>query len=920
MSESRPISRRERLWWHDSKEGLSDQVLAPWTPIEVVHENSAVMVRPWGRIYRFEAAPFPISVQAAGQELLAGPICLLAEVDGERVTWQGAPPALGEQTPAVVSMHEEMAGANLALSADVRVEYDGMVRIAWKLTPKQAMGLNGLMLEIPLKPEHATYLYFYPGRWASTYNAGSLSAAGTSMEFRPLVWLGDEERGLAWFCESDYNWLSDAPESVIEIKPEGDRVVLCLHLIDKPVALAPGAAELDPHKALAAVTGPVGALSYTFGFQATPVKPVIKDAWDYRLSHAGDYGIESLPADYATLTYAANGNIQLERGTLELWVAPTFGYSYEHGLVRSLVTLDLPGKGTIRLFWHQNDRRLHFRIQEGTKTVGEVAGPADWGKGEWHHIAVSWGDALRLYLDGQLKDEVAHKGTLNAPLDNTLLVFGGALCGYIMDEIRISWIARSAEEIATAAEGKAPHSLEDMHTLLLDHLDNTYDPGNIEHLDSLGTFTRPVIAGRRPGGQAGRDLVRYTNGWTGSGLVDGSGRFVAGKFSYGLQLGGLDEPVADRLAREGIRAVCFHEHWTPWQSYPYSAAQANEMRSLVQGLHKRGLQLLLYYGFDFSVLAPEFEAYHDECLVEPTHGGRLYTCMPAPQQRVATVCYNSIWQDHMVAGIARMMDEFDIDGVYLDGTANPHACANLKHGCGYIRADGTVAPTYPIFAVRSIMRRIYTVVKTRKPEGQVNVHQSTCMTIPTLAWATSLWDGEQFGHIEPGPYALTVLPLDAFRTEFMGHQWGVPQEFLCYERPFTYLQFNAVTLLHDVPVRAIGPGPNLDAIAKLWRTFDQFGRKQAEWLPYWRNGDYVSVGPEGALASLYRHPENGILAVVSNLGRKEAKVRVAFDLGKLGLASEAKATDAMTGQLLAIEGSNLELLLDSMEWKLVWLR
>ena len=128
-----------------------------------------------------------------------------------------------------------------------------------------------------------------------------------------------------------------------------------------------------------------------------------------------------------------------------------------------------------------------------------------------------------------------------------------------------------------------------------------------------------------------------------------------------------------------------------------------------------------------------------------------------------------------------MIDEFGVDGVYLDGTEYPHACANRRHGCGYVRADGGVSPTYPVWAVRSMMKRIYTIVRSRKPEGQVNVHNSTCITIPTLGWATSSWDGEQFRGLSSGTSAAEVLPLDVFRTEFMGHQWGVPAEFLSYE-------------------------------------------------------------------------------------------------------------------------------------------
>ncbi|NPV08743.1 MAG: LamG domain-containing protein [Anaerolineae bacterium] len=876
-------------------------------------------VEAWGRCYAFSGLPFPKGVVSTESDILAGPVRLVTVVEGREQSWSGRRLEIAQQSEARVTLRSAAEAADLELEAQVSVEYDGMVRVDWQAIPRRSLRLDRLVLEIPFKPEHAGYLYFFPGRWASTYNAMALPPEGKAMPFQPLVWLGSEDRGLAWFCESDHNWLSDESDAVTEIERRDDRVILRLNIVKRPVELVPGAPKLDRQRALTP-TEPVGELAYTFGFQATPVKQPDKDAWDYRLTHNGDYGIESIPADFATLTYSAWGNVTLDRGSLELWLQPVFGFTYDYGQRRPIVSLDLPGEAGLAWFWNQNDRKVHFQVREQGRVVADLSGPADWRPGQWHHLATTWGEALRLYVDGDLVSETKRRGTVEAPLANALLVFGGSLCGFTLDEIRTSWIARSPEEIEAAAGGAFPYDSEDVHVLLLDHLDNTYDPGNIEHLDSYGTFTRPAIFGRRFGGQAGRDAVRYVNGYTGMGLVDGAGRFVPGKFGQGLQLGGWQEPVLDRLAREGVRGVCFHEHWTDWQSYPCTDKYAAEMRSLVQGCHERDIQLLLYYGFDFSALAPEFEAYHEECLVKPHHGGRTYTCTPAPLQRTFTVCYQSVWQDAIVAGIAHMMDEYDVDGVYLDGTEYPHACANLAHGCGYVREDGSVAQTYPIFATREIMRRIYTVVKSRKPDGQVNVHNSTCMTIPTIAWATSLWDGEQFGHIEPGPHALTVLPLDAFRTEFMGHQWGVPGEFLCYERPFTYQQSLSVTLLHDVPVRPIGAGPNLDVAGKLWRTMDAFGRKEAEWLPYWRNQGFVQVSPEGALASLYRHPENGVLMVLSNLGRRSAPVTARLNLEQLGLGVGAIATDAMSGEVLPLREGALRVDLPSMGWVLAWLK
>ena len=40
----------------------------------------------------------------------------------------------------------------------------------------------------------------------------------------------------------------------------------------------------------------------------------------------------------------------------------------------------------------------------------------------------------------------------------------------------------------------------------------------------------------------------------------------------------------------------------------------------------------------------------------------------------------------------------------------------------------------------------------------INVHQSTTMTIPTIAFATSYWDGEQLGGIPRGQWSSIYCP------------------------------------------------------------------------------------------------------------------------------------------------------------------
>ena len=102
----------------------------------------------------------------------------------------------------------------------------------------------------------------------------------------------------------------------------------------------------------------------------------------------------------------------------------------------------------------------------------------------------------------------------------------------------------------------------------------------------------------------------------------------------------------------------------------------------------------------------------------------------------------------------------------------------------------------------------------------------------------------------------------------MGRNHGVPCEFLCYPIPgkWEYEDALALTLIHDVLVRPCGFGREA-AFASLWKSLDDFGIVEADWLPYWEKP--LEVKPDSVKASVYRK-DGKSLAVVSNLSSDQA--------------------------------------------------
>jgi hypothetical protein len=376
-------------------------------------------------------------------------------------------------------------------------------------------------------------------------------------------------------------------------------------------------------------------------------------------------------------------------------------------------------------------------------------------------------------------------------------------------------------------------------------------------------------------------------------------------------------PKLDRAAELGVKTVVFHEDWNPVQNYP-ATSEEPQIKSLVDACHQRGMKVLLYFGYEFSPLAPEWAEMADDVLLKNAKGVAYPGWHRLPEQRDFRVCYHSRYQDLLVDGIKRLMDRIGFDGVYLDGTISPEGCCNQHHGCGYQAPDGTLRPTYPIFAVRQLMQRLYTMIHPRG--GLVNAHQSTCCMTPTLAFVHSYWDGEQFAGGELSGDPLSRLPLGAFRAEFMGRNFGVPCEFLAYERPPKWMFDDALafTMLHDVRVRPHGSGRLLEQMSQIWDVMTRFGVSTAQWQPYWKNAQFVSTQPDTVKVSLYSQPSR-VLAVVANLSSTEAKAaQVQLDSSRLGLPASVKAKDALSGEALNFAGGRLTVPLAPMRMRLVW--
>ncbi len=258
-TEALSFSKETDDTWADAAQlGRRDYVLPPFEPLQV---DGATLTCARRR-YRLGGDGLLASAIAAGEELLAAPVRLVATGDaGEIALTRGDAPASTQENETTAHASGSASGGRVSVSSEVTARYDGTLWTRLEITPEQALSLHSLRIEVPLRPEHADYF-----QWAALKRVtgergwyGALPEGEGQVwaeEFLPLVWLGSDARGLGWYAESDEHW--DLGDGALTIERRPDATVLCMNIIREPRE----------------VTEP---FAVEFGLQATPVRDLAPD-------------------------------------------------------------------------------------------------------------------------------------------------------------------------------------------------------------------------------------------------------------------------------------------------------------------------------------------------------------------------------------------------------------------------------------------------------------------------------------------------------------------------------------------------------------------------------------------------------------------------------------------------------------------
>lgn len=298
---------------------------------------------------------------------------------------------------------------------------------------------------------------------------------------------------------------------------------------------------------------------------------------------------------------------------------------------------------------------------------------------------------------------------------------------------------------------------------------------------------------------------------------------------------GDNENCFERMQRLGVNTLYLHEKWNciqnNWQS---SIENKVQIKRIVAEAHRRGIKVLPYFGYEIASNAIDFFDVYDEVKNECPASQKMW--YRQPPQRDYIVCYNSVWKNRFVEGIKQVLREYDFDGIYLDGTICPRPCYNEKHGCGYRTKSGELKPTYPVTAIREMMRELFDEIQ--KNGGIICVHANSVAASPLMAYTHVCWEGETLQY----PFYKEIskgIPLDYCRAQLNGRNVGYATEFLVYEHPdcpdWNFKKALSITLLCGILPKPNYIGAPLEIMSGIWDICRAFGMDNAEFVPYWKN-------------------------------------------------------------------------------------
>ncbi len=248
-----------------------------WTPIKATNDKTKINAEVWNRKIEFDKSIFPTSIKIADKEILYAPIKLNAEFSDIKGEWCENEVIFIEKDEEKAVYTVTQTAENLIVNATITIEFDGFVKVDFSLLPfwtfhkDNKPRLTHLSLDIPVKNEFSSLMHYWPNCESGVclsqkvVNSHETPNGVSEFMFKPYLWTGWEYGGFGFICESDRNFEIKNPDKCMSITRNAEYTNMHIAILDDMPSDWKNRADEWGNT--------IKPLNFSFGFQATPVKP-----------------------------------------------------------------------------------------------------------------------------------------------------------------------------------------------------------------------------------------------------------------------------------------------------------------------------------------------------------------------------------------------------------------------------------------------------------------------------------------------------------------------------------------------------------------------------------------------------------------------------------------------------------------------
>ena len=251
--------------WLNNNYGKSDTVIVPpFTPLRREKQTIHCLLRQ----YRIGDTGLPEQIVADGGELLTAPTTLELKTRKGSFTPSEATLQFLLERKDRIEWRANFRLGTLPVELNAWMEYDGVIYYTLRILPRHPMDVQSLALQFNVRSPKLFHYIADTVRLDNNYRyTDQLNGQGRvwcskeavirklCANFLPSLWLGNYERGLHFFAESDQGWINSDQTASSELVRRNDQgLTLQVNIISLPATLK------DPRK-------------IEFGVMANPARP-----------------------------------------------------------------------------------------------------------------------------------------------------------------------------------------------------------------------------------------------------------------------------------------------------------------------------------------------------------------------------------------------------------------------------------------------------------------------------------------------------------------------------------------------------------------------------------------------------------------------------------------------------------------------